>query len=267
MKDFNLLVESTPILIRDAIATTKRLGHQYLWIDRYCIPQQEGEESRSQIQQMDLIYSKALATIIAIASPDPSHGLPGVGSRTCDRSDMVKIGNELHSYVPPHPGRETTSSMWNTRGWTHQETILSRRRIFFCRNQIYFECAGMQCHDIMNFPLEILHRPDLRVFSNWNRPRLFSRVRQTKDPLTSIFDHIHTYTKRYLTRPEDILNGIMGTFHAFESMHDSFRHCYGIPMVPDVTYFSNLDRAPRKSTRTEEFLTSLCWYLSEPRSR
>jgi len=258
----NLLAASTPVLIQDAISATKGMGYQYLWIDRYCIPQQEGKERHSQIQQMDLVYSKAQATIIAISSPDPSHGLPGLKSRDRAPSVTINIGNELHTYVPPHPTAEVYGSVWNSRGWTHQETILSRRRIFFCKHQIYFECSGMRCYDTMSAPLELLHTKELRMFSKWNRPGLFSRVRQTKDPFNALFDHITLYTRRNLTRPDDILNGIMGTFHAFESIYDSFRHYLGIPMVPDITYDSVNEERSRKSTRTEQFLTGLCWYPS-----
>ncbi|KAE9363328.1 HET-domain-containing protein [Stipitochalara longipes BDJ] len=258
----NLFSENTPILIRDALSATKLIGYRYLWIDRYCIPQEDGKERHSQIQQMDLVYSKAQSTIIAISSPDPSHGLPGIGGRKRATPVTINISNELHAYVPPHPSAEIYGSVWNSRGWTHQETILSRRRIFFCKQQIYFECSGMRCHDTMNAPLELLHTKELRTFSKWNRPGLFSRVRQTKDPFSAVFDHIALYTRRNLTRPEDILNGIMGTFHAFESIYDSFRHYLGIPMVPDITYNSVHDPNPRKSTRTEQFLTGLCWYPS-----
>ncbi|CZR63805.1 uncharacterized protein PAC_13702 [Phialocephala subalpina] len=258
----SLLATSTPILIRDALSATKRMGYRYLWIDRYCIPQEDGKERHSQIQQMDLVYSRAQATIIAISSPHPSHGLPGVGSKERAPSVTINIGNELHSYVPPHPTAEVYGSVWNSRGWTHQETILSRRRIFFCKHQIYFECAGMRCHDTMSTPLELLHTKELRMFSKWNRPGLFSRVRQTKDPLNAVFDHITVYTRRNLTRPEDILNGIMGTFHAFETIYDSFRHYWGIFMVPDITYDSVVEQHVRRSTRTEQFLTGLCWHLS-----
>jgi len=267
-EEINLLGKDTPNLIKDAMAVTKRLRYQYLWVDRYCIPQQDNEERHSQIQQMDLVYSKAQATIIAIASVDPSHGLPGVGSRSRAPSVTINVGNNAYAYVPPDPTKEILSSAWNSRGWTHQETILSRRRIFFCNHQVYFECAGMRCYDSMNAPLEMLHTKDLKTFSKWNRPGLFSRVRQTKYPLDAVFDHITEYTRRNLTRPEDILNGIMGTFHAFESTYDSFRHYWGIPMVPDITN-ETIFTPPtiRKSTRTEQFLTGLCWYLSEPGKR
>jgi hypothetical protein len=84
---------------------------------------------------MDLVYSKAQATIIAAASGDPTIGLSGVESKLRSPSITMKIGEELYAYVPPDPSREILPSAWNSRGWTHQETILSRRRIFFCSNQ------------------------------------------------------------------------------------------------------------------------------------
>lgn len=258
----SLLATTTPVLIRDALTATRKMGYRYLWIDRYCIPQEEGKERHSQIQQMDLVYSKAQATIISIASPDPSHGLPGVGDRKRASSLKINIGSELHTYVPPHPTAEIYGSVWNSRGWTHQETILSRRRIFFCKHQIYFECSGMRCHDTMSAPLHLLHTKENRMFSKWNRPSLFSGVRLSKNPLEAVFDHITIYTRRNLTRPEDILNGIMGTFHAFETIYDSFRHYSGIPIVPDNTYISASHENVQKSTRTEQFLTGLCWHLS-----
>lgn len=171
-----------------------------------------------------MVYSKAQATIFAISSRNPNHGLPGVGEKARAASVTINIGDEMHVYVPPHPMAEICGSVWNNRGWTHQETILSRRRIFFCKHQIYFECAGMRCYDTMEAPLNLLHTKELRMFSKWNRPSLFARVRQTKDPLNAVFDHITVYTGRNLTRPEDILNGIMGTFHAckFNFLRDSF---------------------------------------------
>ena len=132
--DINLLDGSAPNLVKDAIVATKRLGYRYLWIDRYCISQ-HAEERHSQINQMDLVYSKAQATIIAAASNDPTSGLAGVESKLRSPSVKMKIGEELYAYVPPDPSREILQSAWNSRGWTHQETILSRRRIFFCRNQ------------------------------------------------------------------------------------------------------------------------------------
>ena len=133
-ENINLLDGSAPNLIKDAVTATKRLGYRYLWVDRYCISQHAAER-HSQINQMDLVYSKAQATIIAAASNDPTIGLAGVKSKLREPSVTMKIGEELYAYVPPDPSREILQSVWNGRGWTHQETILSRRRIFLCSNQ------------------------------------------------------------------------------------------------------------------------------------
>ena len=133
-EDINLLDGNAPNLVKDAIVATKRLGYRYLWVDRYCISQ-HAEERHSQINQMDLVYSKAQATIIAAASNDPTIGLAGVEGKLRSPSVTMKIGEELYAYLPPDPLREILQSAWNSRGWTHQETILSRRRIFFCSNQ------------------------------------------------------------------------------------------------------------------------------------
>lgn len=119
----------------------------------------------------------------------------------------------------------------------------------------------MRCCDAMDFPLEMLHTKNLKAFSKWNRPGLFEPVRRKQYPLDDVRDHLAEYTRRSFTRPEDILNGIMGTFHAFENVYGSFRHYWGIPIVPDVTL--EPDRGTvRRSTREEQFLTGLCWYFT-----
>jgi hypothetical protein len=69
------LPKNLPQTIEDAILTTKSLGYDYLWVDRYCIPQGDNEERRQQIYQMDLVYNRAQATIIAVAGDEPSFGL------------------------------------------------------------------------------------------------------------------------------------------------------------------------------------------------
>jgi hypothetical protein len=59
-----------PDTIEDAITVTRNLGFQYLWIDRYCIDQQNEKEASAQIRQMDLVYKNAEITIIAAAGKD-----------------------------------------------------------------------------------------------------------------------------------------------------------------------------------------------------
>lgn len=67
-----------PRTVADAIQVTLRLDYQYLWVDRYCIDQDDDDDKAIQIHQMDLIYQEAEVTIVASAGDDSSFGLPGV---------------------------------------------------------------------------------------------------------------------------------------------------------------------------------------------
>jgi hypothetical protein len=160
------LPKNLPQTIEDAILTAKSLGNDYLWVNRYCIPQGDNEERRQQIYQMDLVYNRAQATIIAVAGDEAGFGLPGVSNRLRAPSVSATIGNSLYMSVPPDPAHEIQGSKWNSRGWTHQEAVLSKRRLIFCEDQVYFECSSMHCYESMDMPLMALHtRNQLRFLA------------------------------------------------------------------------------------------------------
>lgn len=66
-----------PQTILDAVEVTKRLGEQYLWVDRLCINQSDLHEKNFLVSKMDAIYEGAEFTIISTAG-DARTGLPGV---------------------------------------------------------------------------------------------------------------------------------------------------------------------------------------------
>jgi hypothetical protein len=107
--------------IENAITATKELGYTYLWIDQYCIPQNQNEIKMQQIQQMDSIYQQAAVVIIALGG-DPTYGLPGVGGevRRIPQPYVSKGGHTLASTMR-HPKELISASRWATRGWTYQE--------------------------------------------------------------------------------------------------------------------------------------------------
>jgi Heterokaryon incompatibility protein (HET) len=61
-----LIVENMPLTIRDAIIVVKELQMEYLWVDRYCVPQEDAVEKHNMIERMDDIYENAEATIVAL---------------------------------------------------------------------------------------------------------------------------------------------------------------------------------------------------------
>jgi hypothetical protein len=67
-----------PKTIQDAYTLAKRLGIQYLWVDALCIVQDDVEEKHPQIQNMYVVYSHALLTIIPLTAESADSRMPGV---------------------------------------------------------------------------------------------------------------------------------------------------------------------------------------------
>lgn len=127
-------------MIEDAARVTLALGFQYLWVDQYCIDQQNAQDLQFQIGQMDRIYQCAEITIIAAAGENSDDGLPGISVKRESRQASVTIDSVDVVSLIANPWKEVLDSTWNSRGWTYQEGRLSRRRLFFTPTQTIFDC-------------------------------------------------------------------------------------------------------------------------------
>ena len=144
--------------ILDAIDVVRAMGEDYLWVDALCIVQDDRVSSSKQIGLMDQIYGSALATIVAADGTGMDHGLVGIrGSRqqfTGKRRQIfqqhVKIDDTLAVAVPLSTrDYDIDGSSWNSRAWTYQERLLSRRLIFFRHGEILWHCRQMICREDM----------------------------------------------------------------------------------------------------------------------
>jgi heterokaryon incompatibility protein (HET) len=129
-----------PPTIEDAMSVTLALGYKNLWVDRYCIKQEDKTEVLQQISVMDTIYRNSALTIIAACGKDPQYGLPGVGSRL--RHPYHK-SQSSRLYMREVLNRENliTFSHWNKRAWTLQEALFARRKLVFTDYEVYYECS------------------------------------------------------------------------------------------------------------------------------
>jgi hypothetical protein len=135
----NTTLTNIPQTVSDAMSVTLQLGMRYLWVDRYCIDQDNPEEKHDAIRNMDSIYRNALVTIIVAAGSGSEYGLPGVSR---PRKATTSFGIGSHAFVVvKNPTEDVELSTWNTRGWTYQEMLLSRRRLIFTDRQVYFQCG------------------------------------------------------------------------------------------------------------------------------
>ena len=234
----NKLPEAIPNTIEDAIMVVKKLGYRYLWVDRYCINQGNEEEKADQCGKMDIIYQNADLTIIAAIGDDPTYGLPGVSLRKRKPKHLTtcsKIGKHFLISTEAWPKEAVKGTKWKTRAWTYQEALLSRRRLLFTEEQMYFECYGMYCGESVHFPLQAMHRKDMQGFkrdfcSEEDLVGVFPKGVGNKS--VEIVRRIEEYSELNLTNPSDILRAMLGIFNAFRRNNLGIEHCLGIPILP-----------------------------------
>ncbi|EDO65472.1 HET-domain-containing protein [Neurospora crassa] len=134
-----------PKVVSDAMKVVLGLGYRYLWVDRYCVPQNDHAAKRIQIHNMGNVYAMSALTIIAAAGEDADYGLPGVSSVQVPQLwASVFNGHKKLPVVYHHPPhRDVIRSKWATRGWTYQEGLLSKRRLIFSDRHVFFQCQRM----------------------------------------------------------------------------------------------------------------------------
>ncbi|OAX42756.1 hypothetical protein K503DRAFT_796887 [Rhizopogon vinicolor AM-OR11-026] len=239
-----------PATILDTIQVVRRLGERYLWIDALCIVQDDRKDKANQIGAMELIYGKSVFTIFAAGGTSVRDPLPGVRSGTREPQQEITKIQGLHLAVPlVRPSEARMRSEWNTRGWTYQELVLSRRRIFFTSRYMHFECVkDVFGEDIVaeriNFPW-YMHSLSFsgadRVIASGVRLRNQSAMRLlnqgTRLRESGYMTMVEEYTQRRLTFESDIVNAITALINAMTNAYHwaggdpgkAFR--FGMPLI------------------------------------
>ena len=232
-----------PAVIRDAIELVRNLNTGgedepkiYLWVDQLCIVQDDPKDKATQIHQMNQIYSRAIATLIAaegshsdvplsrhhchtVSLDSPNQGLLSSGQ-------MVKNIKGLRLLTAlPSLSETIVPSVWATRAWTMQEAELSHASIIFGRDQVIFRCAQEVFRE--DFVAEITgqgYRDMETTHREWlNSQALERRVVPAEDkdwPMTfeMYSDLVESYTQRAMTYPTDILPAFAGVAQVFHAM-------------------------------------------------
>ncbi|KAI1865417.1 uncharacterized protein JN550_008465 [Neoarthrinium moseri] len=105
-----------------------------------CIDQNNEAHRSQQIACMGDIYANAELAIIAASKNHADYRLPGVDSTARQDQPQVQIGPVKLLEGHRHPSHELLDTPWSTRGWTLQESILSRRRMIFSDTEVTFLC-------------------------------------------------------------------------------------------------------------------------------
>jgi hypothetical protein len=211
-----------PLTVEDSLLVCLKLGHRYLGVDRYCIPQTDSEERDWLIKKMGEIYANSTLTIVACAGDHRQYGLPGV---TCLRNDLPCLSTGDFTCIQMLPTTtDICHSVWGSRGWTYQETLLSQKRLYFTDSQLYFEgFQSVQCEWVAQ-PIGDFANDAVRTK---NVPWIFSKLSYLEDP-GQIYSCIEGYSSRQLSFESNALNAISGILAVFERRHQ-VRHIWGMP--------------------------------------
>jgi hypothetical protein len=217
--------------IRDAMTLVRDLGERYLWVDSLCIIQDDAESKYKAIHQMDLVYSRAYSTLVALSGSDASSGLPGVRafSRPPQMIRIVSEQGDLCTHTPPPLPYLLETSVWDTRGWTFQEKVLSRRCLLFSEYYVHFQCGET---------VRAETDPGLLNSKKFEQHSEFDLLRdlwqEEVEPgmssleLTTYFKMVEAYSRRHLSYPVDVLNAFSGVQRVLER-HSENRFVYGLP--------------------------------------
>ncbi|RCI13153.1 hypothetical protein L249_0422 [Ophiocordyceps polyrhachis-furcata BCC 54312] len=233
--------QAFPKSIDEAISLARSLDFHFLWVDSICIIQDSQEDKDQQLKLMGDIYTHASLTIVAAAGDSCNAGIPGLypGSRAFPQP-VARISDDL-CLVPLRPDTECRllSAVWNTRGWTYQERLLSSRCLFSLPDgSVSFQCSKAAwgedyCAEspqlVSCAPMKAISLNESSLQPGGIRERLPPRVQTRRASYLQEYSRlIQDYTGRNMTYQSDRLVGVDGVLDVLRKAF-SFKTLQGLP--------------------------------------
>lgn len=215
--------DDLPQTVLDAMWVARKLGLRYLWVDKLCIIQDDREEMDTHMRHMAYVFSNAYLTLVA-AHGDVNTGLVPLNPRRAAAAASRGLGSGS-----PNHEELVRRSKWNTRGWTLEEAVYSRRRVYFFEEAMTWEC---HCETWQGSPTIIT-----------------KQIRGRRDGCTStlssaIFAYRHApwpdldeyarlasdYSARRVTMVDDTLRAFSGITHVLSRVFPG-GFLYGMPLM------------------------------------
>lgn len=143
-----------PRTIKDAVRVCRELGIPYLWVDSFCIVQDDEVDKAREIPEMAFIYRHALLTVAATSAIHVEEGFlhhvrPLCYRRfaptslrfrdRCGRESRPFVLTEKHGTAEVHELNEPIDS----RAWALQEQLLSPRRVSYSSHGPVWSCRSL----------------------------------------------------------------------------------------------------------------------------
>jgi hypothetical protein len=212
-----------PKTFRDAINIVRVLGYRYIWIDSYCIVQDDDTDWQRECASMAAVYSNCVVTLAAPFASDChagfSRGLHPIAAETwCDipvhwpgatNPDQLRV---IHPYDWNHGRVDWNESPLAERAWVLQERLLSPRWLYFGKDSLYFECLTAQFDEHLRVPLVL---SKVNVGTYWDAPKDVLSFTTPGDGLSKWYRIIRTYSNMCLTYGSDRLPALSGIASRF----------------------------------------------------
>lgn len=245
-----VMTESLPSAIGDAIRVTEQLGEQYLWVDSLCLDQSNPSAVAAEISLMDRIYERAVLTLVASTSQNVYSEIPGLRPHSRLRSvgDIFLDGRAIKAVCATTVDSEFRG-VWQYRGWTFQEWVLSKRCLFFSRGQVLFRCQESSGLESFQHPTSTRSSNTAIIPKFWADSQCAATILPTislDSPIWNFHTYnnlVRNYTGRNLTYSSDI-------FYAFTGIMRKLERLTGMRFV--------------EAMPTEDLLRALLWSSNTP---
>ena len=234
--------DQLPQTLRDAVIVCHKLHIRFLWIDAFCIVQDDPSDKDVEIAQMPNIYRNSTFTIAASRAAHVQDGFLGERSATelseaafqlpyqCQRPAARGSITLVRTLVRPEP--------LDLRGWALQERLLSPRTMEFGTHQLRFMCQhnprgitdgwrlnpeGSESRQDNLVDLAVLQADFDSLQGDWHR------VQGTpfEEPMDNWYKLVEVYTCRHLTLPIDRVLAISGIAERYGRVFGD-QYCAGI---------------------------------------
>ncbi|RBR03771.1 uncharacterized protein FIESC28_11693 [Fusarium coffeatum] len=211
--------------IQDAVVVTRQLGFEYLWVDRFCICQDDREDKHREFAKMATTYKNAVLTLAAGTAEAASQGFLNagpVGQRPflpehrfeipTEDGQMGSVYLSDRPYQPKHP--------LDTRGWTLQEFMLSSRMLIFSDYQLLWQCKQVDLQSVTGDEAGLEYQQHLEslpwaAFEDEGGPSFGAH---DSDKLYLWKTILRQYTERNLSNNSDRLPAITGIIAELRSV-------------------------------------------------
>ena len=227
--------ENLPRTFADAFETTRLLGYQYIWIDAFCISQNDTDDLSRELPHMGNIYRYATFTIFAEGAPNARAGLFQIRNPylywPCVVDVTTAIEDDVTSQTLTLATICTGHNYLKPRGWILQEEILTSKSLIFGK-QMSWKCTVSEASETRPCPRLRRDGPVRGQVTGEDmlRPWIYApdKMRDVQTPSGMRWNHfdswyatVSAYSSRELSFDSDRLPALSGLADLFQKAHSS----------------------------------------------